>query len=156
MVIEFFCDSAYTDKITTWDESSGKFTATYDDTANTMTIKMTESGLDEINEATTVYADSVKRGYSDCTMRITYAATLTSDAQMGDKDNPNEVVLTWKRTNTTYYDTLNDCCHVYLCPASRTEGQTRRAETTASRRYRIDQPHGTGRRYSGTGRYSHY
>ena len=55
----------------------------------------------------------MKRGYSDCTMRITYAATLTADAQMGDKDNPNEVVLTWKRTNTTYYDTLKDCCHVY-------------------------------------------
>ena len=32
---------------------------------------------------------------------------------MGDKDNPNEVVLTWKRTNTTYFDTLEDCCHVY-------------------------------------------
>ena len=113
VVIEFFRDSTCTDKITTWDESSGKFTATYDDTANTMTIKMTESGLNEINEAATVYIDSVKRGYSDCTMRITYAATLTSDAQMGNKDNPNEVVLTWKRTNTTYFDTLNDCCHVY-------------------------------------------
>ena len=113
VVIEFFRDSTCTDKITTWDESSGKFTATYDDTANTMTIKMTESGLNEINEAATVYIDSVKRGYSDCTMRITYAATLTSDAQMGNKDNPNEVELTWKRTNTTYYDTLKNCCHVY-------------------------------------------
>ena len=113
VVIEFFRDAACTDKITTWAEDSGKFTVAYDDTANTMTIKMTESGLSEINEATTVYTDSVKRGYSDCTMRITYAATLTADAQMGDKDNPNEVVLTWKRTNTTYYDTLNDCCHVY-------------------------------------------
>ena len=113
VVIEFFKDAGCTDKITTWDENSGKFTATYDDTANTMTIKMTETGLAEINEATTVYTDSVKRGYSDCTMRITYAATLTADAKMGDIDNPNEVVLTWKRTNTTYYDTLKDCCHVY-------------------------------------------
>ena len=113
VVIEFFRDAGCTDKITTWDENSGKFTATYDDTANTMTIRMTETGLAEINEATTVYTDSVKRGYSDCTMRITYAATLTADAQMGDTDNPNEVVLTWKRTNTTYFDTLEDCCHVY-------------------------------------------
>ena len=113
VVIEFFKDAGCTDKITTWDENSGKFTATYDDTANTMTIKMTEIGLAEINEATTVYTDSVKRGYSDCTMRITYAATLTSDAKMGDTDNPNTVTLTWKRTNTTYYDTLEDCCHVY-------------------------------------------
>ena len=113
VVIEFFRDSACTDKITAWAEDSGKFTVTYDDTANTMIIKMTEAGLNEINEATTVYNDSVKRGYSDCTMRITYAATLTSDAKMGDTDNPNEVELTWRRTNSTYFDTLNDCCHVY-------------------------------------------
>ena len=85
----------------------------YDDTANTMTICMTESGLSEINEAATVYTDSVKRGYSDCTMRITYAAALTADAEMGDTDNPNEVELTWRRTNSTHFDTLKDCCHVY-------------------------------------------
>lgn len=113
VVIEFFKDAGCTDKITTWDETSGKFTTTYDDTANTMTIRMTDTGLAEINEAATVYTDSVKRGYSDCTMRLTYAATLTADAKMGDIDNPNEVVLTWKRTNTTYFDTLKDCCHVY-------------------------------------------
>ena len=113
VVIEFFKDAGCTDKITTWAEDSGKFTVAYDDAQNSMTIKMTEAGLSEINEATTVYTDSVKRGYSDCTMRITYAATLTSDTQMGDKDNPNEVVLTWRRTNSTYFDTLNDCCHVY-------------------------------------------
>ena len=113
VVIEFFEDAGCTDKITTWAEDSGKFTVAYDDAQNIMTIRMTEAGLSEINEATTVYTDSVKRGYSDCTMRITYAATLTADAKMGDTDNPNEVVLTWKRTNTTYYDTLKDCCHVY-------------------------------------------
>ena len=113
VVIEFFKDAGCTDKITTWDESSGKFTVVYDDTQNSMTIKMTESGLSEINESESVYTDSVKRGYSDCTMRITYAATLTSDAKMGDIDNPNEVELTWRRTNSTYFDTLNDCCHVY-------------------------------------------
>ena len=113
VVIEFFKDAGCTDKVATWAENSGKFTVTYDDIANTMTIRMTDTGLSEINEETTVYTDSVKRGYSDCTMRITYAATLTSDAKMGDADNPNEVVLTWKRTNTTYFDTLKDCCHVY-------------------------------------------
>ena len=113
VVIEFFKGAGCTEKIATWAENSGKFTVTYDDTANTMIIKMTEAGLNEINEATTVYTDSVKRGYSDCTMRITYAATLTSDAKMGDTDNPNEVVLTWRRTNNTYFDTLKDCCHVY-------------------------------------------
>ena len=113
VVIEFFKDAGCTDKIATWAENSGKFTVGYDDTANTMTICMIESGLSEINESESVYTDSVKRGYSDCTMRISYAATLTADTKMGDNDNPNEVVLTWKRTNTTYFDTLKDCCHVY-------------------------------------------
>ena len=113
VVIEFFKDAGCTDKITTWAEKSGKFTVAYDDAQNIMTIRMTHTGLAEINEAATVYTDSVKRGYSDCTMRLTYAATLTADAQMGDTDNPNEVELTWKRTNTTYFDTLKDCCHVY-------------------------------------------
>ena len=108
VVIEYFKDAGCADKITTWDENSGKFAVAYDDAANTMTIRMTDTGLAEINEAATVYTDSVKRGYSDCTMRITYAATLTADAKMGDTDNPNEVVLTWKRTNTTYFDTLKD------------------------------------------------
>ena len=113
VVIEFFKDAGCADKITTWDENSGKFTVAYDAAANAMTIRMTDTGLSEINEAATVHTDSVKRGYSDCTMRITYAATLTADAKMGDTDNPNEVVLTWRRTNNTYFDTLKDCCHVY-------------------------------------------
>ena len=113
VVIEFFKDAGCADKITTWAEDSGKFTVAYDDAQNIMTIRMTDTGLSEINEVATVYTDSVKRGYSDCTMRITYAATLTADAQMGDTDNPNEVELTWRRTNNTYFDTLKDCCHVY-------------------------------------------
>lgn len=113
VIIEFFRDAGCTDQITAWDEDSGKFTVIYDDAANTMTIGMTETGLADINESASVYTDSVKRGYSDCTMRITYTATLTADAQLGDTDNPNEVVLTWKRTNTGYFDTLQDCCHVY-------------------------------------------
>lgn len=113
VIIEFFRDAGCTDQITAWDEDSGKFVVSYDDAQNTMTIGMTETGLADINESESVYTGSVKRGYSDCTMRITYAATLTADAQLGDSDNPNEVVLTWKRTNTGYFDTLQDCCHVY-------------------------------------------
>ena len=113
VVIEFFRDAGCTDPIMAWDEDSGKFAVSYDDAANTMTVGMTEAGLADINESESVYTDSVKHGYSDCTMRITYAATLIADAKLGDNDNPNEVVLTWKRTNTGYFDTLQDCCHVY-------------------------------------------
>ena len=81
-----------------------------------MTISMTASGLDEINNATTVYdSTSLYRGYSACTVRITYACTVNSSADVvyGDGGNPNEVQLTWKRTNTDYYDTLEDDCHFY-------------------------------------------
>ena len=113
VVIRFYKDVGCNELIATWDEDSGKFAVSYDDAQNTMTIGMTETGLADINESASVYTDSVKRGYSDCTMRITYTATLTADAQLGDTDNPNEVVLTWKRTNTGYFDTLQDCCHVY-------------------------------------------
>jgi LPXTG-motif cell wall-anchored protein len=81
-----------------------------------MTIAMTASGLAEINAAATVYgSDSIYSGYSECYVRITYAATVSSGATVvyGDDGNPNEVTLEWRRTNTAYYDTLKDCCHLY-------------------------------------------
>lgn len=78
VVIEFFRDAGCTDKITTWAEDSGKFTVAYDDAQNIMTIRMTDTGLAEINEAATVYTDSMKRGYSDCTILITAAVRLSA------------------------------------------------------------------------------
>ena len=119
--IEFFRDAACTDRVAVWNEQDSKFTASYTDysseSGSQMTITMTESGLSEINAATTVYdpATSLLRGYSNLTMRITYACTVNSDAAVtyGDSGNPNDVTLTWKRTNTEYYDTLTDDCHVY-------------------------------------------
>ena len=79
-------------------------------------IVMTESGLSEINTSKAVYSDAsmVNSGYSDCTLRITYSAQLDKSANYGDKGNTNDVVLTWKRTNSSYYDTLVDDCHVYV------------------------------------------
>ncbi len=57
----------------------------------------------------------VNSGYSDCTVRLTYAATIHSDDSVvyGDTGNPNEVVLTWKRTSSDFYDTLVDDAHIY-------------------------------------------
>ena len=79
-----------------------------------MTIAMTADGLREINSARTVYAvGSVASGYSNCYMVIRYSCTLNEDAVIGDSGNPNEVILEWRRTNTEYYDTLKDDCHVY-------------------------------------------
>ena len=119
--LEFFRDKACTDLVAAWTEADGKFTASYTDydpmNGSSMTIEMTQAGLDEINSAEAVYAPAVslRRGYSDLTLRITYTCTVGSDAATvyGDSGNPNEVELTWKRTNTDYHDTLKDCCHVY-------------------------------------------
>ncbi len=119
--IEFFRDAACTDRVAVWMEQDGKFTTSYTDysseSGSQMTIAMTAGGLAEINAATTVHdpATSLLRGYSNLTMRITYACTINSDASVvyGDSGNPNDVTLTWKRTNTEYYDTLIDDCHVY-------------------------------------------
>ena len=120
VVLEFFADAACTQRIATWREGEGKFTVTYS-TADTgeskMTIEMTAEGLKEINTSKAVYADAsmVNSGYSDCTLRITYAATVSSsvDVVYGDSGNPNEVVLTWKRTSQDSYDTLKDAAKVY-------------------------------------------
>ena len=120
VVLEFFTDAACTDKIATWREGEGKFTVTYstvDTGESKMTIAMTADGLKEINTSKAVYSEAsmVNSGYSDCTLRITYAATVSSSADVvyGDNGNPNEVVLTWKRTSQDSYDTLKDAAKVY-------------------------------------------
>ena len=120
VVLEFFTDEACTDLITTWKESDGYFSVTYgysNNGENVMTIEMTTRGLSEINTSKAVYsgASMVNSGFSDCTLRITYQATVKSNDYLitGDKGMPNDVVLTWKRSNTSYYDTLVDDTHIY-------------------------------------------
>jgi len=120
VVLEFFTDEACTDLVTTWKEADGYFTVTYGTTTageSVMTIEMTSRGLAEINGSKAVYpgANMVNSGFSDCTLRITYKATMDSDNSVvfGDEGNPNDVVLTWKRSNTSYYDTLVDDAHVF-------------------------------------------
>ena len=118
VVLEFFADAACTDPVARWAETDGKFTVTYSttDTGETgMTIEMTADGLKEMNTAVYSDASMVNSGYSDCTLRITYAATVNSSADVvyGDNGNPNEVVLTWKRTSQNSYDTLKDDAKVF-------------------------------------------
>ena len=116
--IEFFRSSsrAEDDRITVWNEGDGKFSVSYNDTPG-MTISMTAAGLEEINGSYAVYtkSDMINSGYSDCTVRVTYSAKLNPDKSIvcGDDGNSNDVVLVWKRTNSSYYDTLVDDCHVY-------------------------------------------
>ena len=128
--IEFFKDAACTDKITTWKltDAAPKFSVSYEppvaqgstapeDNASRMTVNVLAAGLEEINTAATVYTapGATDKGYSSCYIRVTYSATLNQNADVvfGDDGNPNTVVLTWKRSNMDYYDTLVDDCHVY-------------------------------------------
>ena len=122
VVLEFYREVACTNKIATWnaDTDSEKFTVAYSSGANgasVMTINMTAAGLSEINTSSAVYTaeSAVNSGYSDCTLRVTYAATLNSDSSLvlGDTGNLNDVSLTWKRSNASYYDTLTDDAVVY-------------------------------------------
>ena len=120
VVLEFFTDSACTDSVAKWTETDGKFSVAYNTTdagESVMTIEMTADGLTEINTSKAVYTEAsmVNSGYSDCTLRITYAAKMDSskDLVFGDKGNDNKVVLTWKRSSQNYYDTLVDDCHVF-------------------------------------------
>ena len=120
VVLEFYSEAACTNKIATWTASDEKFTVAYTDGANgesIMSITPTAAGLTEINTSSAVYteASAVNSGYSDCTLRITYAATLDTDSSLvlGDTGNENRVVLTWKRSNASFYDTLTDDAIVF-------------------------------------------
>lgn len=117
VVIEFFTDGDCTNPITTWTQGDNikKFSVAYG-SGNNMTVSMTADGLQEINTNSLVYTRSaaVNSGYSDCAMRVTYAASMNSDASAiyGTSGNSSSVTLTWQRSNTLDYDSLIDDCHV--------------------------------------------
>ena len=113
--LEFFKDKDCTDSAASWDTESGKFTVTYSEDNRHMTVDITQAGLDEINGSASNANGAIYAGYSNYTLRITYTAEVNSDDSFvyGDNGNENEVVLTWKRTSSEYYDTLIDDAHVY-------------------------------------------
>lgn len=87
-------------------DTDPKFTVTYGKSGDdsTMKIEMTKAGLSELNKK-----------YSDKYIVVYYTAKVNTDGSvvLGDKGNPNDVSLTWKRTSTNYYDILKDQCIVY-------------------------------------------
>ena len=87
-------------------DTDPKFTATYGKSGDdsTMKIEITKAGLSELNKK-----------YSDKYIVAYYTAKVNTDDSvvLGDKGNPNDVSLTWKRTSTNYYDILKDKCIVY-------------------------------------------
>lgn len=74
------------------------------DGVSKLTVEMTAAGLKEINTK-----------YSDYYMVVYYQAKVNSDADvtLGDQGNPNDVKLTWERTSTGYWDTLEDKAIVF-------------------------------------------
>ena len=120
VTLEIFSDAACKNAVTSWKETDDYFSVSYNeaqDGKTAMTVEMTDKGLAEINKSKAVYADvnMVNSGFSNCTVRLTYTAKVDSDNSLvvGDKGNDNKVVLTWKRSSETFYDTLVDDAHVY-------------------------------------------
>ena len=113
--IEFFTDKDCTDKVTTWAQEDGKFTVSYSEDGQSMTIDVTAAGLAEINGDAANSNGKLYAGYSNYTARVTYSAEIDSDTSFvyGEEGNCNKVVLTWKRTSSDYYDTLIDDAHVF-------------------------------------------
>ena len=118
--IEWFSDKSCTEesRVAVWTEQDGKFAVSYSALGDesVMRIKMTDAGLEELNNSDAVYDPntSLYRGYSGCTMRITYTASVSATPVYGDIGNPNAVTLMWSRTNTAYSNTLTDDCHFYV------------------------------------------
>ena len=113
--IEFYTDKLCTDKVAAWTQDDGKFTVSYSEDGQSMTIDVTAAGLAEINGDTENVNGSLYAGYSNYTAKVTYSAEIDSDTSFvyGEEGNCNKVVLTWKRTSGDYYDTLIDDCHIY-------------------------------------------
>lgn len=113
--IEVFKDKECTDKVASWNMDSGKFTVAYSDDNRHMTVNISDTGLAEINGSTANANGKLYTGYSNYTIRLTYTAVINSDATavLGESGNCNKVVLTWRRTSSSYYDTLVDDTHVF-------------------------------------------
>ncbi len=91
---------------TKWDKDSGLFEVTYDkntaDGTTTMTVKPTEAGYKAINPA-----------MSGKYMVVSYSATITEDAILGDAGNENEVTLNWRRDPSAGMTTETSSTEVY-------------------------------------------
>lgn len=92
-----------------WGANDGYFTANIQNNADgssQLTVSMTSYGLKEINP-----------NMSEKYMVVYYTATVKSDAEkmvvLGDDGNPNDVTLTYSRTNTIYDDHVDDEAILY-------------------------------------------
>ncbi len=88
--------------IATWQQGQGNFTVTYANEDKNATIALTEAGLAAINPA-----------YSEYYMVVSYSCVINNDAVLGDASNPNDVTLSYSRTNTADIETITDTARVF-------------------------------------------
>lgn len=94
--------------VATWTSKANPtlFNTAYESMAggSRLTVTPTKDGFREINTK-----------YSDLYMVVSYTVTVTSaaDTVLGDNGNMNDVKLTYSRTNSTYYNTIEDKAIVY-------------------------------------------
>lgn len=88
--------------IATWQQGQGNFTVTYANEDKNATIALTAAGLAAINPA-----------YSEYYMVVSYSCVINNDAVLGDASNPNDVTLSYSRTNTADIETVTDTARVF-------------------------------------------
>ena len=88
--------------IATWQQGQGNFTVTYANEDKNATIALTEAGLAAINPA-----------YSEYYMVVSYSCVINNEAVLGDASNPNDVTLSYSRTNTADIETVTDTARVF-------------------------------------------
>lgn len=88
--------------IATWQQGQGNFTVTYGEGDKSATVALTASGLAAINPA-----------YSEYYMVVSYSCVINNEAVLGDASNPNDVTLSYSRTNTADIETITDTARVF-------------------------------------------
>lgn len=88
--------------IATWQQGQGNFTVTYGEGDKSATVALTAAGLAAINPA-----------YSEYYMVVSYSCVINNDAVLGDASNPNDVTLSYSRTNTADIETVTDTARVF-------------------------------------------
>lgn len=90
----------------------------YASDGTSMTVSLTPAGLEMMNADTDTIDPNTSTSNSQFQgkyLTVCYAATVDSNDEviLGDEGNENDVILTYKRTNTDYYETIKDVANVY-------------------------------------------
>lgn len=88
--------------IATWQQGQGNFTVTYGEGDKSATVALTAAGLAAINPA-----------YSEYYIVVSYSCVINDNAVLGDASNPNDVTLSYSRTNTADVETVTDTARVF-------------------------------------------